>query len=197
MVSFWAGPHAVCPNAEIEQITTYSESVVKITAAVSLCCNTMITPGLFNFPYDGALLRHETSKCLLALSSSQRDIKHQTLGLVHIPIFTMNLDQVVSSCSAGTKRWMFTLKQNIYLSSLFPPHVPPLLTDCCSAELASGFVVHRWHQPMMESPGGGVWTGSPVRLHHVATATANITPCHKVLHMRGILLWQRTRGAGA
>nr|BAC92760.1 hypothetical frame-2 protein [Seriola quinqueradiata]BAC99059.1 hypothetical frame-2 protein [Seriola quinqueradiata]BAC99062.1 hypothetical frame-2 protein [Seriola quinqueradiata]BAC99065.1 hypothetical frame-2 protein [Seriola quinqueradiata]BAC99068.1 hypothetical frame-2 protein [Seriola quinqueradiata] len=32
-----------------------------------------------------------------------------------------------------------------------------------------------------------VWTGSPVRLHHVATATANITPCHKVLHMCGIL----------
>lgn len=33
-----------------------------------------------------------------------------------------------------------------------------------------------------------VWIGSPVRLHHVATATANITPCHKVLHMCGILL---------
>ena len=81
---------------------------------------------------------------------------------------------------------MFTLKQNITVLFLSTTSLP-----CWMIVVPLSLPVTIQHT--VASANGGipwwrVWTGSSVRLHHVATATANITPCHKVLHMCGILL---------
>lgn len=74
-------------------------------------------------------------------------------------------------------------KYNCPLSSTSLPCRMP-----CSTELASGYAVHsgmsQWWNPMVACLN---WI--LVRLHHVATATTNITPCHQLSHMCGILLF--------
>lgn len=65
--------------------------------------------------------------------------------------FALGTKPIKWSCPAGTAHWMFTLKQNN--CPLFPPHVPPLLNDCCSTESASGYTVHsvisQWWNPLV------------------------------------------------
>lgn len=81
-------------------------------------------------------------------------------------------------------RWMFTLTQNIQMSSLSlffsTSSLHWLLSDGCSTGSSRRRRSKRWHQPTVESLPW-LFCLDPVSSHHVATATANITPCHKVL----------------
>lgn len=100
--------------------------------------------------------------------------------------FALGTKPIKWSCPAGTAHWMFTLKQNNCPLSFHHMSLPcwmivvPLSLPVaiqCTVSSANGGI-----------PWWRVWTVFPVRLQHVATATANITACHKLLHMCGILL---------
>lgn len=86
--------------------------------------------------------------------------------------FALGTKPIKWSCPAGTAHWMFTLKQNNCPLSFHHMSLPcwmivvPLSLPVaiqCTVSSANGGI-----------PWWRVWTVSPVRLQHVATATANM-----------------------
>lgn len=131
--------------------------------------------------------------CFFPLGSSQRE------SLIHRGLF-LYLDHskhshVYYKWSVGVKKvlfcparitcWIHTQQQTLTVLSFH--HIPPLLNDLFHWA-CQWLCTPQWHKPMV-NPLVACLDWIPVRLHHVATATTNMTSCHGVLHICGILLF--------